>query len=314
MQYFPIFLDADKLTAVIIGGGSVAARKLELVCKTAAKVIVVSPQINQTVKTLIDRHDIQWHQVQYDKTLIQHANLVIAATNDGKTNAQISADANALNILVNVVDSPELCTYITPAIIDRDPMLIALSSSGSAPILLQMLKSQIEQTLPSHYGKLAQFCGENRRQVQALINDFASRKSFWQETLTGKIAELIFDDETTAAQQLFKEQLSEYQQHKPHQVGQLSIVVTQDNNPDLLTLSAYQALQIADVVYLEPHLSQNFYEFARRDSEKAPAFDLAALHSDIESGQRVVVITDNQHMLSKLEYRNVKVFVSGKSA
>ncbi|WP_394176978.1 siroheme synthase [Thalassotalea litorea] len=314
MQYFPIFLDSDKLSVVIIGGGSVAARKIELVCKTSANVRVVSPEINQTVEALIRRHNIDWQQTCYDNTQIKDANLVIAATNDSQVNAQISEDAKALNILVNVVDAPQLCSYITPAIIDREPMLIALSSSGSAPILLQMLKTQIEQVLPNHYGKLAQFCGSKRHQVQQYIDDFATRKVFWQETLTGDIAQLILADDLQLAQQRFEQRLQSYQRQNVLKSGDLSIVVSQDNNPDLLTLAAYQVMQLADTIYLEPHLDRNFYEFARRDSEKAPRFDIDEIHKTVASGQRVVVITDNPDRLTQQGLKNARVYSSGRLA
>lgn len=311
MQYFPVFLDAEKLSVIVVGGGSVAARKIELVSKTPAKITIISPEVNNTVATLIERHGINWQQSIYEATLLKDAHMVIAATNDESVNAKISEDAGALNMLVNVVDSPQLCTYITPAIIDRDPMLIALSSSGSAPILLQMLKTQIEQVLPTQYGKLAEFCGAHRKDVQASIDDFATRKAFWQEVLTGAIAQMVMDDEADKAEQAFAERLKTFRQSDNDDQGTLSLVIASDNNPDLLTLAAYQALQIADIVFLEPGLSQSFYEFARRDSEKAPVFALKDITEAVQARQRVVVIASSNDAFDEITPQCSNVYASG---
>ncbi|QDP00098.1 bifunctional precorrin-2 dehydrogenase/sirohydrochlorin ferrochelatase [Thalassotalea sp. PS06] len=311
MQYFPVFLDAEKLSVIVVGGGSVAARKIELVSKTPAKITIISPEINNTVATLIERHGINWQQSIYEAALLKDAHMVIAATSDEAVNAKISEDAGALNMLVNVVDSPELCTYITPAIIDRDPMLIALSSSGSAPILLQMLKTQIEQVLPAQYGKLADFCGLHRKEVQATIDDFATRKAFWQEVLTGTIAQMVMDDEADKAEQAFVERLTTFKQNPNDDKGTLSLVIANDNNPDLLTLAAYQAMQIADIVFLESGLNQRFYEFARRDSEKAPVFALKEMTEAVQAGQRVVVIATRSDTIDELKRQCSNVYASG---
>ncbi|TKB46754.1 NAD(P)-dependent oxidoreductase [Thalassotalea mangrovi] len=316
MQYFPIFLDAEKLNVVIVGGGSVAARKIELISKTPARVTIVSPHVNATVAALIERHNIAWQAGSYHRAALEQANLVIAATNNATVNAAVYSDASASNILVNVVDSPQQCTYITPAIIDRAPMLVALSSSGSAPILLQMLKSQIEQTLPSHYGQLAEFCRSRRHRVHQCIEDFAARKAFWQEVLSGEIAKLIVSGKQQGAEQQFEQRLQHIAQDKHSQrqaPGSLTLVVASDNNPDLLTLSAYQAMQVADVVYRDPLLSERFYEFARRDSEKPPEFESSRILADVQAGRRVVVITTTLETLQVSDLTDIRIYYSGKS-
>ena len=167
MKYFPVFLDAQHISALVVGGGDVAARKIELLLKTTQKITVMTEYANASVERLINVHNLRWLKHNYQPGLLTAINLVIAATDNSEVNRAIAAEAKPLNILTNVVDQPELCTYITPAIIDRSPIIIAMSSSGSAPILLRMLREQIEKMLPNRYGKLAEFSHKFR--VVALV-------------------------------------------------------------------------------------------------------------------------------------------------
>ncbi|MGB5444719.1 MAG: bifunctional precorrin-2 dehydrogenase/sirohydrochlorin ferrochelatase, partial [Psychromonas sp.] len=123
MDYFPIFLDAQKLNAVVIGGGNVAARKIELLLKSKATITVVSPALKESVQALLVNEQLTWIKDEYAPHFLDSFQLVIAATNIKAVNVAISDAANQRGMLVNVVDDPELCNYITPAIIDRDPMI-----------------------------------------------------------------------------------------------------------------------------------------------------------------------------------------------
>ena len=150
MKYFPIFLDAENISAMVIGGGDVAARKIELLLKTTANIVVMSESVSPSVHRLIQSHNLPWLAHNYTSGHLANINLVIAATDNRSVNKAVSEETKPLNILTNVVDQPELCTYITPAIIDRSPMIIAICSSGTAPILLRMLREQIEKVLPNN--------------------------------------------------------------------------------------------------------------------------------------------------------------------
>ncbi|MFT6691966.1 MAG: uroporphyrin-III C-methyltransferase/precorrin-2 dehydrogenase/sirohydrochlorin ferrochelatase, partial [Colwellia sp.] len=135
MKYFPVFLDGSKINAMVIGGGDVAARKIELLLKTTTNITVMAASLTEGVERLINENKLNWLNHNYQAGLLSKITLVIAATDDTVVNEQVYYEAIGFNILANVVDQPALCTYITPAIIDRAPMIIALSSSGSAPIL-----------------------------------------------------------------------------------------------------------------------------------------------------------------------------------
>lgn len=267
MKYFPIFLDGSKINAMVVGGGDVASRKIELLLKTTTRITVMAEHVTDGVKRLIDLHQLTWLPHNYTAGHLEGMTLVIAATDNNHVNAQVSHEAKQLNIIANVVDQPELCTYITPAIIDRAPMIIALSSSGSAPILIRMLREQIEKVLPQGYGRLADFSLKFRDHVKARIKGIANRRAFWESTLRGSIGQALLDGhQQEAEQQLIASLKTEI---APPQ-GQIVFVKTLDGNPDNLTLSAHRAMQFADAVFYDEDVNKDLIEYVRRDAEKYP--------------------------------------------
>ena len=294
MDYFPIFLDAKKFNAVVIGGGNVAARKIELLLKSKAKITVVSPALKESVKGLLVNQQLTWIKGEYAPHFLDNHQLVIAATNIRSVNIAISIAANHRGMLVNVVDDPALCNYITPAIIERDPMIIALSSSGNAPILLQMLKSQIEQMLPAGYGRLARFCGRYRIEVQARIKQFSERKLFWKKILTGDVAKQLLAGDEEQAVQLFNQALTT---EKFKESGSISVIRIYDQQPDNLTLQAYQKLQQADAIFLDTGITGLFFDYGRRDADKFQKIDQHTIEQLAGKNQQVVIITAHSTQL-----------------
>ncbi|HEY5715892.1 MAG TPA: bifunctional precorrin-2 dehydrogenase/sirohydrochlorin ferrochelatase [Psychromonas sp.] len=296
MDYFPIFLDAQKLHAVVVGGGNVAARKIELLLKSKAKITVVSPVLKESVQALLANGQITWIKNEYAPHFLDNHQLVIAATNIKAINIAISDAANQRGMLVNVVDDPALCNYITPAIIDREPMIIALSSSGNAPILLQMLKSQIEQMLPAGYGKLAQFCGRYRIEVQARIKQFSQRKLFWKKVLEGDVAKQILAGDEQRAAELFNQALATKQCQEN---GSISVIKIYDQQPDNLTLLAYQKLQQADTIFLDAGITPLFFDYGRRDADKYRTVDQHKAEILLRDNKHVVIIAEHAAQLDK---------------
>lgn len=267
MNYFPVFLDSKRIRAIIIGGGDVAARKIELLVKSTHHIVIVSPTINATVERLIKQHQLTWHQRAYAPSDVEGVNLVISSTDDANVNREVSELAQQKNILVNVVDQPELCTYITPAIVDRNPMLVAISSSGSSPVLVRMLREQIEKTLPDGYGRLAEFCFKFRDHVKARIKGVRNRRIFWEEVLRGNIGQAILSGQNDNADQQLIQSLKE---EKPAPKGDIVFVHTNDGNPEHLTLVAHRELQFADAVFFDQQVNSDLLEYVRRDAEKYP--------------------------------------------
>ncbi len=267
MKYFPIFLDAKKISAIVVGGGEVATRKIELLLKSTTNITVMSQSVCASVERLINLHQLTWLKHNYQAGYLADINLVIAATNSLSVNQAIYQEATALNLLTNVVDQPELCTYITPAIIDRDPMIIALSSSGSSPILIRMLREQIEKTLPQAYGKLADFSYKFREHVQARVKGLRNRRSFWETTLRGPIGEAVLEGRQQQAEQQL---IATIKQEIAPPSGDIVFIHTKEGNPDNLTLSAHRAMQFADAVFYDNDVNAELLEYVRRDAEKFP--------------------------------------------
>ena len=301
MNYFPIFLTSDKINAIVIGGGDVAARKIELLLKTTTNITIMSEQLSTSVERLINVNNLQWLNHNYQHGKISHFNLVIAATDNTTVNRAISQEAEEFKILVNVVDQPELCSYITPAIIDRSPILIAMSSSGSAPILLRMLREQIEKTLPAGYGKLADFSLKFRDHVKARIKGLRNRRSFWEATLRGAIGNAILQGNAQQAEQQLILSLNE---EVPPPQGEITFIHTLDGDPDKLTLAAHREMQFADAVFYDEKVNVDLIEYIRRDADKFPqsipstilinyqhAIELA------ESGNKVIYLLAEHHVL-----------------
>jgi uroporphyrin-III C-methyltransferase/precorrin-2 dehydrogenase/sirohydrochlorin ferrochelatase len=305
MKYFPIFLDANYISAMIIGGGEVASRKIELLLKSTVNITIMSKDVCAGVERLINLHQLTWLKHNYQAGHFSQINIVIAATDDNLINEAVAEESRSLNILTNVVDQPDLCTYITPAIIDRSPMIIALSSSGSAPILVRMLREQIEKTLPQGYGKLADFCYKFRDHVKARVKGLRNRRSFWESTLRGPIGQAVLDGKQQQAEQQL---IASIKQEIAPPSGEIIFIHTKDGNPDNLTLNAHRAMQFADAVFYDEMVNIELIEYVRRDAEKCPqtisseillnyqhAIELA------KQGQRVLYLLAGHETLPKNE-------------
>lgn len=294
MKYFPIFLEGKNISAMIIGGGDVAARKIELLLKSTTNITVMAASLSESVKRLVDGHDLHWLAHNYQSGHLIGMNLVIAATDDGEVNKAVASESQPLNILTNVVDQPELCTYITPAIIDRAPMIIAMSSSGSAPILLRMLREQIEKTLPNGYGRLADFSFKFRDHVKARVRGLRNRRTFWENVLRGPIGEQILQGNIPEAEQQL---IASIKKEITPPVGEIVFVHTLDGNPDKLTLQTHREMQFAEAVFYDDDVNIDLIEYIRRDAEKYPQSITSSILINFqhalelaENGQKVIYL------------------------
>lgn len=267
MNYFPIFIESTQINAIVIGGGNVAARKIELLLKSTKKITIMAAQINTQVLRLIEHYQLTWLDHNYRVGSLYGKTLVIAATDNRQVNDDISKEAKTLNILVNVVDQPELCSYITPAIIDRSPMIIAISSSGCAPVLVRILREQIDKLLPDGYGKLATFSYKFRDHVKARVKGIRNRRTFWENTLSGNIGQTVLaGDEVKAEQHL----IASLKQQVPLPTGDIVFIHTLAGDPDNLTLKAHREMQFADAVFYDSNVNEQLIDYVRRDAEKYP--------------------------------------------
>jgi uroporphyrin-III C-methyltransferase/precorrin-2 dehydrogenase/sirohydrochlorin ferrochelatase len=266
MQYFPIFLDTTDLTCLVVGGGEVAARKVELLLKTSAHITVVAPWVCDTVQRFATQEKIQLILRPYSESDLSNKQMVFVATDNSELNAQIHDHARAQKILVNVVDNTPLCQFITPSIVDRSPIIIAISSGGVAPVLLRYLRQKLESVIPQKISLLGQFSEKFRDSVKKRFKSVTERRYFWEDVLDGDIAENVLQGNEQLAEQKFLDKLNAQDASKT--AGEVYLVGAGPGDPDLLTFRALRLMQKADVVVYDRLVSQEILELVRRDAEK----------------------------------------------
>ena len=168
MKYFPFFLQLEKLPCLVVGGGSVAERKLDLLIKANADITVVSSDFTDYVLELSKNHNIKCIKDNYSGKHLEgnKYRFVISATNDVSLNQQVAKDCAKHNIIVNVVDQPEICDFIFPSILERGDITVAVSTGGASPVLARVLRTKLETMVPASYGKLAEIVSANRIRVR----------------------------------------------------------------------------------------------------------------------------------------------------
>lgn len=266
MDYFPVFLDLKNRLCLLVGGGEVATRKGRMLAKAGARLRIVAPEISAELRELAVKNHGELHEREYQSNDLQDCVLAIAATDIESLNEKISADAQALNLPVNVVDTPALCTYITPAIVDRSPLMIAISSGGEAPVLARLVRAKLETLIPASYGKLAQVASQWRDRIKARFDDGDSRRKFWEKILQGPAAELMMNGQEAAANQFISNELAVDQSELTQ--GEVYLVGGGPGDPELLTLRALRLMQQADVVLYDRLVSDGVMELVRRDAER----------------------------------------------
>ena len=266
MDYFPVFVKLKDQDCLVVGAGEIAARKIELLARANAKITVLAEHISPQVKSLQDSCQLTLIEKRFAPKDLLNYRLVVSATNHKETNILVAKSANEKNILVNVVDDPELCSFIFPAIIDRSPIIAAVSSGGAAPVLARLLRAKIETIIPPAYGQLAKLAEKFRADVKVHIKLPANRRIFWESVFQGPIAELIFAGNERAAKEQLQQSLITQKDVTNH--GEVYLVGAGPGAPDLLTFRALRLMQQADVIVYDNLVSPEIIDLARRDSEK----------------------------------------------
>jgi uroporphyrin-III C-methyltransferase/precorrin-2 dehydrogenase/sirohydrochlorin ferrochelatase len=266
MDYFPIFIQLKDQNCLVVGAGEVAARKIDLLARADAKITVIASEISTAVANLRESHNLNILKKTFSPSDLHGFRLVVSATDNADTNKLVAKTAAKQNIPVNVVDSPELCSFIFPAIIDRSPVVAAVSSGGASPVLARLLRAKIESLIPPSYGRLAHIAEKFRSRVKEVIKEPAQRRIFWENALQGSIAELIFSGKEQEAEQKLEQTLTN--QKENINVGEVYLVGAGPGAADLLTFRALRLMQQADVVVYDRLVSPEILDLARRDSEK----------------------------------------------
>ena len=264
MDHLPIFINVRQNPCLVIGGGDIALRKINLLIKAQAKVDCLSPLFCEGITNLSQNGDVNLIQKRFESDDIKDYAIIIASTDDSSVNALISKSAKKARIPVNVVDSPELSSFIMPSIVDRSPVIIAVSSAGMAPVLARIIRAKLETVIPSAYGVLAEIAGEYRQKVKDRFSKIKDRRAFWESIFSGVIAEKVFSGRINEAKDDIEKQLKQASQME---LGEVYLVGAGPGDPDLLTFKALRLIQQADVVLYDRLVSKGVMELVRRDSE-----------------------------------------------
>lgn len=271
MDYFPIFLRLAREPVLVVGGGEVAARKVELLLRARAKVTVVAPELSAGLAAKAAAREIAHIAAEFQPEQLLGMRLAIAATDRHAVNAWVARQAERHNVPVNVVDSRELSRFIMPAIVDRSPVVVAVGSSGDAPVLTRRLREKLEVVLPQRLGALAQLAGRLRPAIKGRIENAGTRRRFWEKFFDGAIAADVLAGREDAAsadlERRVQDSLSTVSQQAQAE-GEVALVGAGPGDPGLLTLRALRALQDADVVLYDRLVSAEVLDLARRDAAR----------------------------------------------
>ncbi|NLC08596.1 MAG: uroporphyrinogen-III C-methyltransferase [Gammaproteobacteria bacterium] len=276
MDYLPLFHRLQQQPVLLVGGGEVALRKAHLLCQAGALVHVVTLEIHPQLEQLLQKHGGTYELQAYQAGTCAGYCLVIAATENFSVNQQVAHEAKQLGIPVNVVDTPELCTVIFPAIVDRSPLMVAVSSGGHAPVLARLVRAKIETVIPATYGRLAQLAQKFRQQAKDRLAGVDERRVFWEEVLQGPIAEQVFAGKIQQAEQAVQNKLDAPQAKTQ---GEVYLVGAGPGDPDLLTFKALRLMQQADVVLYDRLVAPAIVDMCRRDADRVYVGKAASNHS-----------------------------------
>lgn len=279
MDYLPIFLKLRDTPCLIVGGGEVAVRKLGLLLDAGAEVTVIASAADEAIVELAGRGLVRLRAKAFEAADSEGFRLVIAATDDREVNASVAAAANRRGIPVNVVDCPDLCDFIFPAIIDRSPVVIAVSTGGASPVLARQLRTRIEACIPSRFGTLARIAAGLRERVRQAIPEPRARRHFWERTLQGPAGELALQGREEEAESLLLGEADAATRQDVPERGSVALVGAGPGDPDLLTLRALRLVQEADVVVYDRLVSPEILELVRRDARRVYAGKERSRHS-----------------------------------
>ncbi|MEJ2573325.1 MAG: siroheme synthase CysG [Gammaproteobacteria bacterium] len=278
MKYLPLFFDIKGRPCLVVGGGEIAARKVEALLRAGARITVVSPQLGPPLGARHAAGEIRHLAEAFDAGHLAECVLAVAATDDEVINRRVSDLARKRRIPVNVVDHPELCSFIFPSVIDRSPVTVAVSTAGAAPVLARLLRARLETLIPATYGRLAELAGRFRHVVKARLPQGAVRRRFWEETLQGPVAELVHAGREAAAAHALQAALDKADTDGLR-CGEVYLVGAGPGDPDLLSFRALRLMQQCDVVLYDRLVQPAILDLVRREAERIYVGKRRSFHS-----------------------------------
>jgi uroporphyrin-III C-methyltransferase / precorrin-2 dehydrogenase / sirohydrochlorin ferrochelatase len=265
MRYFPVFADLNGADVLVVGGGEQAAQKVRLLRKTGARIIVVAEAVCEELAALARQGAIDLVRRGFRANDARGRRLVYVATGDRALDAAAARAATARGVPVNVVDGPDLSTFITPAIVDRSPVTVAIGTEGAAPVLARDIRARVEALLPANLGTLAARAQELRQRVTDAVTDPRARRRLWERLLQGGFGHAVLSGAEPIAERILADEL---EAGKRQHAGRVALIGCGPGDPDLLTLKALQRLQEADVLVIDRLVDPRIVDYARRDAER----------------------------------------------
>ena len=266
MDYLPIFLAVRNEPCLLVGGSPAAEPKARLLLRAGARLVIVATALTAGLRELAAETGVTWHRRAFRDGDLDGVRLVIVAADDDALARTVASAARRRGIPVNAVDRRSLCSFILPSILDRSPLVAAVSTGGAAPILARILRARLETIIPARYGRLARFLGEMRPAVLRRITDSAQRRRFFEGLVDGPIGEQVLAGREDDARGALRSALTEYERRDP--TGEVYLVGAGPGDPDLLTFRALRLMQQADVVVYDRLVSKAVLDLTRRDAER----------------------------------------------
>jgi uroporphyrin-III C-methyltransferase/precorrin-2 dehydrogenase/sirohydrochlorin ferrochelatase len=310
METLPINLRLRGRPVTLVGAGTVAARKARFLLDAGAALRVIAPQRSERFDALAAEHDIHFEARPYTPGDLEGSVLVVAATPERSVNSAVHEEAERLRIPVNVVDDPALCTFIFPAIVDRSPLTVAISSGGASPVLARRIRSRIEAMLPAATAEIARFARLHRERIRELTGSEEERRLLWESIVDGPISQLLLKNRWQAAEQALADQLAGY---RAAETGEVYLIGAGPGDPELMTFKALRLLQRADVVLHDRLVNPDIVAMARRDAERLYVGKERAFHSvpQDQINQRLVSLAREGKVVARLKGGDPFIFGRG---
>ena len=268
MDYLPIFLDIRGRNILVDGGATAAARRIERALSAGGNVACFDPDPREEVRRLHGREGFTFHSRLPTLDDVKECSVVFGASEDDERDTALFEWTRITGALCNVADVTDKCDFITPSIVDRSPIVVAISTGGTAPVIARILRARIETTLPAAYGELAKFVSGFRARIFGAITDGRERRHFWERLIDGPIGDLFLNGKEDAAHAQFERALSAQTHASPREIGEVFLVGAGPGDPDLLTFRALRMMQRADVVLYDRLIGDEILSLVRRDAQR----------------------------------------------
>lgn len=266
MEFLPLHFDLKGRRCLVVGDQDIATRKADLLRRAGAELLLNTLKPCDSLRELSLDRAVRLVDEPFHEDLLNDVELVVAASDDPVLNRRVSEAARKRHLPVNVVEQPDLSTFIFPSIIDRSPIIVSVSSGAQIPVLTRLLRSRLESLIPHAYGRLASVAAEFRERVREQLPHQNQRRRFWESVLEGKIADLVLGGREDKARQEIEAVLAESEHFT--QLGEVYLVGAGPGDPDLLTFKALRLMRQADVVLYDRLVAPEILDLVRRDAER----------------------------------------------